>query len=615
MKDQQIEQMKHLCTPIVIGVTGHRDILDEDIPALTHAVSQFFKQLQDSYPHTKDSILVFSCLAEGSDRIVAKTALDFGCKVIVPLPFAVEEYKKDFTSEASMKEFDELLKKTHSFPIPLAEGNTMQNIRHDGEHRNQQYLEAGILVARNSHILLGLWDGKVSKSKGGTYDLLRLRFDGLPPSSNRSNMALRCMDRGPIYIIHTPHRKCPAPVGVAFTTREFFFSDYQRDEPKDPKSNEKQSQYLDFSEVIKFSKISHPELQNHGKSVFTHWREQDEYDLDTQRLAEKLSPFCLKSREYLFPEEKLPHPAISENTRRLREQFAMADSLALYFRERQRHALLAVCILSVFAIGLLAGVDTLGGAIFERKCGVLFGFILTSLLAFYLARKGRSDHQKYLNYRGMAEGCRIQFFWQLAGLGENVADHYLRKIRSEIDWIRQAIRAWSIDHELLSLESTHKSPDSNTTCKFLRTYWIDDQYNYFKSACQNHEKNLASKKRAARIVLRTGIGIAVIWLLLAVTEYVPFVKTEYNISLIAFTLTMVLTIVGTIHFYLERLALNMQAKQYGMMESVFSQAGEAIEAGKSNAEEVILELGKEALSENGDWIMLRRHLPIESRIG
>ena len=50
----------------------------------------------------------------------------------------------------------------------------------------------------------------------------------------------------------------------------------------------------------------------------------------------------------------------------------------------------------------------------------------------FRARPGRS---------ALAEGLRIQIFWRLAGISDAAADHYLRKQRSELDWIRRAMRA------------------------------------------------------------------------------------------------------------------------------------------------------------------------------
>jgi len=38
------------------------------------------------------------------------------------------------------------------------------------------------------------------------------------------------------------------------------------------------------------------------------------------------------------------------------------------------------------------------------------------------------------------EGLRVQLFWNLAGLSDEVADHYLRQQRTELEWIRNAIR-------------------------------------------------------------------------------------------------------------------------------------------------------------------------------
>src|SRR5207249_3830010 len=73
-------------------------------------------------------------------------------------------------------------------------------------------------------------------------------------------------------------------------------------------------------------------------------------------------------------------------------------------------------------------------------------FLLLYLLAFSFAfawfyrARALELKTKYLDYRALAEGLRIQFFWQLADLKDSVADYYMRKQKSELDWIRNAVR-------------------------------------------------------------------------------------------------------------------------------------------------------------------------------
>lgn len=70
--------------PIVIGVTGHRDIPASDVDALTKATSAALDEIALSSPNSPHVLL--SSLAEGADRIAAQVALDKGWTVGVILP-------------------------------------------------------------------------------------------------------------------------------------------------------------------------------------------------------------------------------------------------------------------------------------------------------------------------------------------------------------------------------------------------------------------------------------------------------------------------------------------------------------------------------------------------
>lgn len=62
--------------PIIIGITGHRDLRKEDIPDLENKVRGIFQEARIKYPNSP--IKVLSPLAEGVDRLVAKVALETG---------------------------------------------------------------------------------------------------------------------------------------------------------------------------------------------------------------------------------------------------------------------------------------------------------------------------------------------------------------------------------------------------------------------------------------------------------------------------------------------------------------------------------------------------------
>src|SRR4051812_39076652 len=80
--------------PLVIGVTGHRDLRPEDLDTLRARVDEIFAQLEETCPHTP--LILLSSLAEGADRLVARVALEHGARLIAPLPLRRELYEADF---------------------------------------------------------------------------------------------------------------------------------------------------------------------------------------------------------------------------------------------------------------------------------------------------------------------------------------------------------------------------------------------------------------------------------------------------------------------------------------------------------------------------------------
>jgi hypothetical protein len=81
---------------LTIGVTGHRDLLADEIPALKEKVRDFFLQLKSDYPDL--DVQLITPLAEGSDRLVADVASEMGINLIVPLPMPQTESEQDFSS-------------------------------------------------------------------------------------------------------------------------------------------------------------------------------------------------------------------------------------------------------------------------------------------------------------------------------------------------------------------------------------------------------------------------------------------------------------------------------------------------------------------------------------
>jgi len=73
---------------------------------------------------------------------------------------------------------------------------------------------------------------------------------------------------------------------------------------------------------------------------------------------------------------------------------------------------------------------------------------------------------------------------------------------------------------------------------------------------------------------------------------------------------------GVLHTYIDKRALSEHTKQYERMGTLFTLAAQRMkkrleEKRTDEARRILLELGKESLAENGDWLMTHRNRPVD----
>jgi hypothetical protein len=145
---------------VALGITGHRYMaeMDKVMAGVECAVKRILKTFPDS------GFRIFSSLAEGADRVLAKRLLLVpNASLWVPLPLPEEEYLKDFETSKSKEEFITLLGKAKRvINLPVM------------EKREEGYLAAGKYVIENSDCLLAIWDGKPAQGVAGTSEIVAL---------------------------------------------------------------------------------------------------------------------------------------------------------------------------------------------------------------------------------------------------------------------------------------------------------------------------------------------------------------------------------------------------------------------------------------------------------
>lgn len=114
-----------------------------------------------------------SPLAEGTDRLFARAAVELGYELCCPLPFAQPEFEKDFAPGQAL-ENDSLATFRRLLDVARSTGRLVV-FELDGSHARagEAYGAAGEVVLNQSDLLVVVWDGKEAAGVGGTVQTLR----------------------------------------------------------------------------------------------------------------------------------------------------------------------------------------------------------------------------------------------------------------------------------------------------------------------------------------------------------------------------------------------------------------------------------------------------------
>jgi len=584
--------------PLVIGVTGHRDLRDEDIGELKRRIGEVFDGIAKDYLTADGAtpIVVLSSLAEGADQLVASVALERGAILIAPLPMPLEEYRRDFRpglTPNAMSEFERLLARAAAAPeMPLLDGVTIDAIRADASCRAMQYREAGLYIVRHCQILLTLWDEDESHAKtGGTAEIVRRQREGAPLANAASVRA--CIDRteiGPIVTIVTPRRKS-APGSVKIATR--------------PWGRTLAASALDAERKL--------------------WRDFEiSIQLTTSFNADAARLLCSKEGEArisrscddLFDAPDAPTLSVSARACALADAplfcsvYAVGDVLAQEYQQRFTRVWAWLFSFGFLMAAALSFISNASSNKVYALC-VYQALIVGSLGVYWLARRRRLQ-AKFLDYRALSEALRVAIFWKIARVDKSVTEIYPICQSPELSWIRNA---------LLSLEcfDVAKPPAArldDTRYRICRDLWADEQLQYFRRRGKSHEQVVARRKQlsvAAIGLASAGTG------LVALADYLGFDwrgRAPFNSAVFApVALAMLPAGAAALKGHAEQLGRTAQALQYDRMRSLYERALSVLPASidqlsEEAAREVFVELGREALHETTSWTSIFRLRPL-----
>ncbi len=320
------------------------------------------------------------------------------------------------------------------------------------------------------------------------------------------------------------------------------------------------------------------------------------FNQDVEAHSERLSKEILDSQEHLVPKEV--QDRLSDPFRKMLAIYGEANILARYFQTRTRTAMKIIFSLSL----LMVLFYSLYSNAWQHPVflGIYFLAFIGACLQFNRVEK-QAYPSKSLDYRALAEGLRVQIFWLLVGLdNDGAADFYLRKHRGELDWIRLGIRALCV----------HNWVNDRQSIALVKRHWVEHQKDYFEKAAPENRDSLSSQRRWADCLFCAGLIIA--GQLLGFNAFFQKIPVLHNFIII---LIGFLPAFGAVlRAYSQKRGYDAHAKQYAYMAGLFGRADAALEKYKGDEDrgrEVLRELGKAALEENSEWVLLHRERTLE----
>lgn len=559
--------------PLLVGITGHRNLHVDEAPALRESVRDFLQTLRGQSPTLE--LAVVSALAAGGDQLVAEEALAIGIAVVAVLPMARCEYANDFADGDERRRYDALCKRSTIIEMASLDPHAMRVEAGDPLARARHYAQAGVYISSHCHVLLALWDGKANGRTGGTAEVVAYHLDGIKPASIERRREASALN----------------PFGVGSERLAYHIACSRAQDDGAPM----------------------PPLQ----PVQASWRSGDGSRADPGAIPAEFARTLARLADWNA--DVLRHAVRIKAAARtisggsgtggppspIEQRFAAADWLALHY---QRRVLAAMRLL--YTLAALMGIafivyDQLG------QDYMIFAFITLFAVGVgidVLARR-RSWHRKYLDYRALAEGLRVQAFWRRAGLeaggdAEFAHDDFLQKQDVELDWIRNVMRSAAIE--------AASRPQPAIDLERAIEEWVGradgtGQLGYYTRRGVERRRRHRLTQALGAASLWVGIGISVV---LAVTVFV--LPKDWKTLLVA-AMGVFSIIAAVREAYAYRKADKELIKQYSYMQRIFAQARRAIDRADTPAQKrgVLRALGEASLAEHAEWTLMHRERPLE----
>ena len=498
-----------LGAPLIVGVTGHRDIATPE-ERIRQAMEEFWKHLDalfngpDAAPDGRKStrFILLSSLARGADHLAVKYRPE-NVEYCAVLPFDLADYKKEFGG-CRRPDSDDAGNTTICTGCGQCGGCDRMNFFHDlqGAYKTivcdaekGDFSKASDFVRTHSDFILSLWDGWESldetgrAKRGGTYDLIRTAFkmdDILQEHQEKQHGMVNIRVKRIGDHEDTEQELLEADAGPGLrpqllkrdpATGKIAASPFPEWPPKTTNPENAGNDEGENDPIPSIDKVVEQIRRINGNiPAGYHWTSYLRHDLKPQAGSGNA------------PRKNAPPDARQEAWQEIEADYTRYDyhdTLAGRHQKKHRTEFRSIAVLS-FIVGLLG--QAWGDLTFspddimhERILhGVILLYLTGCLCAWlYYRRIQKNNHySEYIGPRVIAELMRLKMFWSIACIPGN----FFELIQHECSnyWIALPVCNWEI---------ADRQPAETTILKdrleLVRKAWMEDQAAYYKGYLLN----------------------------------------------------------------------------------------------------------------------------------
>jgi len=495
--------------PLIIGISGHIDVSPEDEGVVKQRIQALLDSYRKRYIHTE--IVLMTGLAEGSDRIAAKAALELGIHVAPVLPKDKDTFRGSFTGKGytgldpvreSIEDFDRILNNGYE-GVPEGAGKLVYTecVMDASDVNNRKaYRDQVAFISSNSHVLIAVWDGKETISKGGTYDCLRMALTGIDPdlvdkitpmssadvtSINLQPRYLSAAEDTLVYWIRIERgseRKGPSDGSAAYIVHKqllegpddgssdgtmsravgeiarlvvglgraserlvkdgIFRREKQKLEQIHRSENVIEGSVPLFSkELVLSAEVPYAYDQSFRKiDLFNREIGISDYTQGyklSEEMKDEVEEFKAKGTHRLFPKDEG-----MENSDYLKEMkwtYYSSCYLADYWKKKNEFNIRLLIVLTA-----LQSIFFSMMILFSNSLALMavYAILYVIFLGFSFWHIGREEHLKFVEYSSLSQSLMVQYYWSILGINDSVSMNCYAYIKNRMIWIRFLMKSF-----------------------------------------------------------------------------------------------------------------------------------------------------------------------------